>query len=372
VLYSPAGHLGEVCVRKCCWAVPRTPTEDHTHRGAVSRGDAHDIDRLRGRGGLGEGVLRRLYGKGNKVDELLAQTLHSMETSDPVSHGLLHIFPLRGGDRAEQDIWLLDDALWAGTLRMEEQHVAGSVPEIRIVNEGALRVLILEGDELIGARQNHVVNSSVLVDAGAELTLPVSCVERGRWSYRSRVFDTGTGSPHLALRRLTTRSVHASTARGRGHRSDHHGVRREVDRKARLHRAAVPTHTLQDSRSHLSGSFGAFEKLARELPEGTSGVVVAIGTRLALLEVLAGPCTFARVFRRLLSGYALESVGLDRPYGTPDIPDVRSFIEAAANAAPEEHRAPGAGRDVRFEAEGISGYALIGDAGVLHGAAFAR
>ncbi|HSK84398.1 MAG TPA: DUF6569 family protein, partial [Rubrobacter sp.] len=100
-------------------------------------------------------------------------------------------------------------------------------------------------------------------------------------------------------------------------------------------------------------------------------VVVAIGERLVLLEVLAGPRTFARVFRKLLSGYAFESVGLDRPYGTPDPPAVRSFIEAAAQAAHEEDQAVGAGRDVRFEGDGISGYALIGERGVLHAAAFA-
>jgi hypothetical protein len=50
---------------------------------------------------------------------------------------------------------------------------------------------------------------------------------------------------------------------------------------------------------------------------------------------------------------------------------VRCFIEAAAEAAHEEQRAVGAGRDVRFEDDGISGYALIGERGVLHAAAFA-
>jgi hypothetical protein len=305
------------------------------------------------------------------VNEILTQALDSMEISEPVSHGLLHIFPLRGETREEEDFWLLEDALWAGTLRIEEVHEAGSVPELRVVNEGMLRVLILEGDELVGAGQNRVVDSSVLVAADSELLLPVSCVERGRWSYRSRVFAPATGSPHVALRRPTSRSVHDPLKRGRGHRSDQRGVWREVDRKARLHRVASPTLVLQDSRSRVSGRQDAFGKLARELPEGTSGVVVAIGERLALLDVLAGPCTFARVFRKLLSGYAFESVGLDRPYGTPDIPAVRDFIEAVANAALEKHQAVGAGRDVRFEAEEISGYALIGDAGVLHAAAFA-
>jgi hypothetical protein len=294
-----------------------------------------------------------------------------MEISEPVSHGLLHIFPLRGETREEEDFWLLEDALWAGTLRIEEVHEAGSVPELRVVNEGMLRVLILEGDELVGAGQNRVVDSSVLVAADSELLLPVSCVERGRWSYRSQAFSPGTGSPHFALRSLETRSVHDSLRRGRIHRGDQGAVWREVHRKARLHAAASPTHALQDSRFRLSERLDAFEKLARDYPEGTSGVVVAIGERLVLLEVLAGPRTFARVFRKLLSGYAFESVGLDRPYGTPDIPAVRDFIEAVANAALEKHQAVGAGRDVRFEAEEISGYALIGDAGVLHAAAFA-
>ena len=280
----------------------------------------------------------------------------------------MHIFPLLGGTCEEGDISLLEDALWAGTLRLEEMHESGGMPEFRVVNGGGKRVLLLEGDELIGARQIRVVNSSVLVPAGSEIVLPVSCVGRGRWSYRSRAFSQETDSPPLALRRPESRTAYDFP--GRGHRSDQGGVWRGVALKARLHGAAPPTHALQES--HLSGRLDPFEKLARELPRGTSGVVVAIGERLALLEVLAGPCTFARTFRKLLSGYEFESVGLDRPYGTPDTPAVRGFIEAAAKAAQEEHRAVGAGRDVRFEAEGISGYALLGERSVLHAAAFAE
>ena len=166
--------------------------------------------------------------------------------------------------------------------------------------------------------------------------------------------------------------MHDFLRHGRGHRSDRRSVWSEIDRNARLSRVASSTHTVQDPQSYLSERPDAFEKLARELPEGTSGVVVAIGDRLALLEVLAGPCTFARVFRKLLSCYALESVGLDRPYGTPDTRAVRGFIEAAARATHEEHPAVGLGKDVRIEAEGISGYALIGERGVLHAAAFAE
>ena len=74
------------------------------------------------------------------MDETLVQALPSLEVSAPVSHGLLHMFPLRGSTPAEQDISLLEDGLRAGTLHIEELREAGSVPELRVVNEGTLRV----------------------------------------------------------------------------------------------------------------------------------------------------------------------------------------------------------------------------------------
>jgi len=144
-----------------------------------------------------------------------------------------------------------------------------------------------------------------------------------------------------------------------------------VDRKARLHEAASPTHALQDSRSQLSEKLDAFEKLAEEFPEGTRGVVVALGERPVLLEVFAGPRTFDKASRKLLSGYAFEAVDDKENGGVPDTSAVKEFIHATAKAAHEEHRAVGSGRDVRFEEDGISGYALIDEEGVLHAVAFA-
>jgi hypothetical protein len=113
--------------------------------------------------------------------------------------------------------------------------------------------------------------------------------------------------------------------------------------------ATSPTHALQDSRSHLLEKLDAFDKLARDLSQRTSGVAVAIGERLMLLELLAGPRSFARVFHKLHSGYSFGSVGLSGPYTTPNTSAVRSFIEAVAKPTHEEHQAVGSGRDVRFE-----------------------
>jgi hypothetical protein len=60
-----------------------------------------------------------------------------------------------------------------------------------VVNRGPEPVLIIDGEELVGAKQNRVVNLTILVAAQSALTIPVSCVEAGRWTARSRAFPFG-------------------------------------------------------------------------------------------------------------------------------------------------------------------------------------
>ena len=304
------------------------------------------------------------------MNRAILETLNSLEVAEPVSRGPLHLFPLADGTE-EDDVTLLEDALKAGTLRVEELSAGGSVPELRVVNGGATPVLILEGDELLGAKQNRTVNSSVLVAAGSELVLPVSCVERGRWSRRAAAFLSGGATPHLSLRRLKSRSVHDSLRRGRGHRSDQGAVWQEVDRLASVHEAPSPTDALQDTRAGLSRRLAPFEDLSEKLPEGARGVVVALGGRPVLLEVLAGPRSFAKVFRKLLAGYALEALEHGRGGARPDVSEARKFASDVAKAPWESQTAVGGGEDMRFEAQGTSGYMLAADGRVLHAAAFA-
>jgi hypothetical protein len=81
-------------------------------------------------------------------------------------------------------------------------------------------VLIVEGEELMGAKQNRVVNVTILVAAGAELVIPVSCVEQGRWHYRSEKFSSGARMMHSSLRRAAQEGMHFIFDRGDGYRSD--------------------------------------------------------------------------------------------------------------------------------------------------------
>ena len=85
----------------------------------------------------------------------------------------------------------------------------GNVPELTVVNTDHRPVLLLEGETILGNRQHRTLNVSVLVAAGQTVTVPVSCVEQGRWG----ASKAARRSASLAPARL--RSAKLSTVQDR-------------------------------------------------------------------------------------------------------------------------------------------------------------
>src|SRR5512136_2770294 len=102
----------------------------------------------------------------------------------------LTIIPLFNGGGKKAGYLTLDEALAQKCARITEVSEGGRVPELRFVNESDRSVFVLDGEELTGAKQNRVVNLSILAPAGKTLIIPVSCVEAGRWRHTSREFST--------------------------------------------------------------------------------------------------------------------------------------------------------------------------------------
>jgi len=67
------------------------------------------------------------------------------------------------------------------------------------VANGADRpLLLLDGEELIGAKQNRILNTTVLVAAHTEVTIPVSCV-----AHHPHLAPEGGSRPHPVRTRLS-------------------------------------------------------------------------------------------------------------------------------------------------------------------------
>src|SRR5439155_21839231 len=137
----------------------------------------------------------------------------------------LDLFPLiRRNVSQPLDYLLLEDGIAQGKVRVTELSGGGSVPELSITNTAELPVLLVDGEELVGAKQNRVLNLTILVPAKHTMAIPVSCVEAGPWCPASVGLKTaghmlycGARGPRASgVTRSITSSGPRSSARGAG------------------------------------------------------------------------------------------------------------------------------------------------------------
>ena len=133
-----------------------------------------------------------------------------IRVGEPLRYEALSVFPLFTEPNGSVEYLLADEAIRDQLLTVQEVSESGSVPELLVENKSDSRVLFIEGEELVGAKQNRILNTSILVAAKSKTKIPVSCVERGRWGYKSKFFgSSGSHSPsklRYALKASVTQS----------------------------------------------------------------------------------------------------------------------------------------------------------------------
>jgi hypothetical protein len=293
----------------------------------------------------------------------------SISIGSPRSVDGLSVYPLLRSDAPAPFYDTLSDAVRAGTLHISEVSDMGHVPELRVVNDGARPVLIIDGEELVGAKQNRIVNLTVLVPELTTLTLPVTCVEAGRWRHVSKEFAPAGRAFHASGRRSTLGQVSMSMRTHHRAMSDQAAVWSEIAQKSERLGARSPTGAagaMYDLRSDgLDRMIASIEAVDRQV-----GAVFTIRGMIAGLDVFDSPRTWAQTMPKLVRSYGLDA--LDTAIGGDGfaIPDPKRFVEAVARATCTVYPAVGAGQDLRFEGGGIVGAALETKMGVVHAVAF--
>lgn len=286
---------------------------------------------------------------------------------DPIVRGPLALFPLFGNAIAAPAYLTGPEAEAAGVLHVAERDGAAAVPELVVHNTGAQPLLLLEGETMIGAKQNRTLNVSVLVDAGARLAVPVSCVEAGRWGSPQAAARSARHSPG-DLRRLNTMNVAASRRAGGGPRGDQGAV---WDRVAMYqHDLAAPSATgaLEDVYIRVEDDLLALVARINPLPN-QRGVVVAVGGRVCGIDWFDKPETLASYWAGLTQGYAVDA--LRATPGDVAITGAEAFVRRVRDSDVTSEPAVGLGRDRTITADDVVGHALEWEGAIVHLAAFA-
>lgn len=285
----------------------------------------------------------------------------------PQLTGPLTLFPIYSSATCGPAYLSGPEAQALGALVIREADDGAQVEKLVIENDADAPVLVIEGETLVGAQQNRTLNVSVLCPPGAATTIPVSCVEAGRWSEPKAVSRSRRHAPNK-LRGRKTSSVLAAMRDGRGRTSEQARVWADVEEYESRIGTAGPTHALEDS--HIEAEREAISLLGHVQPvEGQRGVIAAIDGTVVSIDLFDKPSSLTAYWDGLTAGYALEAVGAGA--NPANLAGAKAFAALVATAASQSGPAVGLGRDVRVAVPGIVGLGLEWDGTIVHLAAFA-
>jgi len=264
----------------------------------------------------------------------------------------------------------LQDALDQQVLKITEIDQSGSVPELKVMNTATQYVLLLDGEELMGAKQNRVLNTSILLKPQTETIIPVSCTEQGRWAYSSAEFSSSGHVMARSIRSSKTRSVHESLRRERSYSSDQGTVWNEINELSAATRVNSPTGAMRDVYESKASELAEYEKAFAPQPK-QQGLLVLINAQVVGFDILSRSSAYQQLHPKLLKSYAVDAIQhSSEPSDTPSLSTAQAFLAAIRDCTAQDYPSTGYGDDHRFEGRTMVGSALVADESVIHMAFF--
>jgi hypothetical protein len=286
----------------------------------------------------------------------------------------LRLVPILGPSHQEPQYELLRRETLS-SVQITEVSAAGSVPELRVTNSLDVRVFLMDGQELIGAKQNRILNTDVLVPAGGALSIPVSCVEQGRWRQVSPSFTSGKSASHR-VRSSKLARVHQSLKTGRKHDAEQVEVWQDVAMSLAASETSSPTGALADAYAQRERELASFRR-DLQLPNDAVGLAAFHDGKLQGLDLFDRHATLRYFWESLLDSYAIDflaaPINPTEPAQSGEAHAVQAALDAAAAARWEPFDSPGEGQDWRLSDPAYAGAALVWeDKVVIHLQLFPR
>ncbi len=304
----------------------------------------------------------------NSVPEvsLIQGRIDEVSLGEPTVHGQMAIFPLLDKEESELDYLTLDESIANDYAHVTEVDESGNVPELKFKNTSDKRIFLMEGEELVGAKQNRTLNLSILAPAEKEITIPVTCVESGRWSSQSERFDTSDRVHYSRGRREKMASVSESMNFYNRPEANQSEVWDGISEKAKRMKSHSPTSAMgaifENYRGRVSDYVKAFTAI-----ENQAGMLVMVGDDIVGLDLFDNKETLKKLMPKLVRSFALDAIELNtRKKYQPRLEDAEDLLKKSATAHTSIHPGVGDGNNLRLQSEKVIGGALSLDYQVVH------
>jgi hypothetical protein len=304
------------------------------------------------------------------METIIRNCLSELKIGEVQAFENMDVFPLFKTTDGGPQYAMLKEALEKQMIVITELHESGSVPQLKVVNHSEQFVLLLDGEELVGAKQNRVLNTSILLKWRSETVIPVSCTEQGRWSYRSATFQDSDVIMAAKVRSEKSRSVTESLKEEQCFQSDQGKVWADI---ASLHHKAdvgSETGAMKDvftaRRWDLEGYLKAFPYVT-----GQQGILVRVNGHIVGMDLLSRQAAYEQIHAKLVKSYSMDALlEHSRETAKTTVQTPENFLETAGNSRESHFESPGVGYDYRFEGGRMVGSALVYEGAMIHLAFF--
>ncbi len=294
--------------------------------------------------------------KDSILNDAIQHVMENISLGNPMDYGNLEVFPVFSRLKPKTKYIMLPKGLKTGKLEIKEKEVNPTVPELMVENKGKKYVLLVDGEELKGAKQNRILNTSILVDKKSKIIIPVSCTEAGRWRYNSPNFADSGVQATLNMRAKNTDAVHYSLKKSQKFETDQKEVWDDIfvlyspdilpERVKSSETQAMRDFYVQREEKHQ-----AYLKNIKRLKK-QRGVLVKINGVLAGFDYFSSAKALKSAFPKLLKSYAVEAdLRKNKKYSIIEssVENVFDIFRYTKWAVCQSYKSPGLGYDLRIE-----------------------
>ncbi len=279
------------------------------------------------------------------------------------------MYPLFGSFNNKLNFLTLSEAMEQGGIEIKELGEGGSVPDLILTNNCSTDVMVIAGEELVGAKQNRTVNVSLMAGTGTSLNIPVSCTERGRWHEGSkgpRTMQSSTYCSTATLRSTLVRTSGESLELKRTYRSDQSAIWNAIrDTASHLgvsSRTEAQSDIFAKKRMSIDDIMDQFHCYRQQ-----TGMICRVNGKVVSIDLCGNADVFGRVYDKLISSLAVEALAQERlKTYVSDSKFPADFLEDLKKANVTRYEAPGRGEHWRLTGALQSGMALVVEGSLVH------
>ncbi len=241
------------------------------------------------------------------VNNTLSQFQDRLQFSDPIHFKNVVILPIYTSSPPKTVYIGLKEAMQQKFVEVEEVSESGSVPNLKVTNKGKQPLLLIDGEELAGAKQNRICNFTLLLEAEKEHIIPVSCTERGRWAYNTKKFDDSDVIMAAKARHALNSRNALNLVRSNQYVYKQAEVWQDIEEYHGKLKTSSRTRAMKDafeqSKTTLENHTQAFPLQSKQC-----GMAIFVNGKFEGIEFVSRPEAYANLHNKLIKSYAIDAM----------------------------------------------------------------